>query len=298
MNSLIVGPGAIGTLVCAHIQTFSQVYVHPHRANLNLATDLVTGTACTKLDWAVNPSINHQIDIIWVSCKAGQVLRSTSLLLEQHPTAIAILLHNGLGPQDILKANFKNRVLLGSTTCGALKTAEQEYTQTSFGQTDICFESDSKHARSFKDTLVNPNNNKGPLKIHSNENLTQILWKKLLINACINPLTAYYNIKNGGLLDPKFKPEIELICSEVNSIMTHKGIETIVSPVDVVLNVAKISSENWSSMAVDFKARRETEIDYINGYLINQAAELNLRAPTLKKWYKRIATETLSCQSN
>jgi 2-dehydropantoate 2-reductase len=294
MNSLIVGPGAIGSLVCGHVQTFSQVFAYPHRANITLADELITNTGPVTLNWTIQPTESPRIDVIWVTCKANQVIETVAPLLERHADAIAILLHNGLGPQEALKSMFNARVLLGSTTCGALKSSQTQFTQTSFGQTDIDFPSSPYKASAIGKLLQTPANNLGPLNIQSNSDLNATLWKKVLINACINPLTAYFQVQNSHLLEPQYADEISNLCYEINSIMAHKGMVPIENPEELVRTVAKLSAQNWSSMAVDVKEKRQTEIDYINGYLIKQAETLGLSTPNLKKWYKRIATASYS----
>jgi hypothetical protein len=41
LNSLIAGPGAIGSLACLHAQTLGKVAVFPHRAGISLPKTIV-----------------------------------------------------------------------------------------------------------------------------------------------------------------------------------------------------------------------------------------------------------------
>ncbi len=289
LKSLIVGPGAIGALTCVHIQAFSDVFVYEHRQKLELATSLIIGDFKNPLHWALIGDTAPAIDVIWVCCKANQVSKTIPQLLHRFPEAVAILLHNGMGPQQQLQDEFDDRILVGSTTCGALPDSPKSFTQTSFGKTFLGFRENNARHQSLKRILLRVTNNTGPLAFCDANDIDNILWRKLLINACINPLTAFHQIQNGKLLKLEFRQEITEICREVMQIMQAAGVAQMDDPIQAVLDVAQMSQHNWSSMAMDLKMHRKTEIDYINGFLIDRGLDFNIPTPTLEKWYKRIA---------
>ena len=289
ITSLIVGPGAIGALTCAHLQSFSEVYVYPHRTPLLLASKLLSANSKINLNWTLTLPKQTSPDIIWVTCKAHHVVAALRPLLTRYPKAFAVLLHNGMGPQQELQLEFNDRIIFGSTTCGALPLEPHSFLQTSHGDTYLGFSATNKEQQRLKTILLNSTNNSGALALRETDNIEQILWQKILINACINPLTAYHNIQNGEICKPYYRDELELICTEINHIMLAASLKPIKNPVDQVLKVATLSASNWSSMAMDVKSGRSTEIEAINGFLLKQAQALNIAVPVLSKWYKRIA---------
>ena len=286
-NSLIVGPGAIGTLTCAHLQNSSKVLVHPHRPELTLPSELVIRENRHSLTWTLCKT-DTTIDLIWVCCKAGQVLDTLPPLLQQHPQASVILLHNGMGPQQILAKQFGDRVIIGSTTCGALRTSDSSFTQTSFGETQLGLKSTLAVPQALA-RLFRPGVNSGPLNLRVEPDIEPVLWKKLLINACINPITAYHQIQNGHIRGPAYQAAIIAICGEINALLAALEMPAIENGPELVNKVAAISAENWSSMAVDVRNNQPTEIEFINGFLLRQGNELGVPTPELEKWYKRIA---------
>ncbi|SJX60805.1 related to 2-dehydropantoate 2-reductase [Sporisorium reilianum f. sp. reilianum] len=130
--------------------------------------------------------------------------------------------------------------------------------------------------------------------------------RKLVINACINPLTALADCKNGDLFgnpaamdamwsvcleagmvleaqvrehlsaSPSTAPkppaslsaeDLILLSSETGEPMLHPSL-TPQALFQEVQRVARLTAANWSSMHSDLKSRRRSsEIDYINGYI-------------------------------
>ena len=131
--------------------------------------------------------------------------------------------------------------------------------------------------------------------------------RKLVINACINPLTALADCKNGDLFgNPAATDAMWSICLEAGMVLeaqvrehlaastssSSKQPSSTLSTDDLILlstetgepmlhpsltpralfqevqRVARLTAANWSSMHSDLKNRRgSTEIDYINGYI-------------------------------
>ncbi|WWC73117.1 uncharacterized protein I206_107083 [Kwoniella pini CBS 10737] len=122
--------------------------------------------------------------------------------------------------------------------------------------------------------------------------LNKELLLKLVINACNNPITAILGrgyLKNGITLSNEYGQDIvNLIIKESSEILlkylelTQKGIDTKAFEYDqlkkLVYDTILFNSNNISSMAVDVLQKRQTEIDYINGYLIKLGEELGCKS--------------------
>lgn len=107
-------------------------------------------------------------------------------------------------------------------------------------------------------------------------------YRKLAINAIINPLTAIFNISNGRLIQSEFALLVERLAEEISDVLTsledERGQPQLTSnhfePDAIhaaVLQVALDTAGNSSSMLTDVLAGRETEVDFINGYLVGLA---------------------------
>jgi 2-dehydropantoate 2-reductase len=117
----------------------------------------------------------------------------------------------------------------------------------------------------------------------SPERTTQAQLLKLVINSVINPLTAAFHRKNGALLDLSYEPIMQFLVKEAGAIvrallpdMPAKDVYSDMVLNRAVLEVAKLTAQNTSSMLQDVQAGRPTEIDYINGYFVAQGKKLGL----------------------
>ena len=284
-QSLIVGPGAIGSLVCAQAQALGTTQVYQHRAELALASKLLQPEHITPLQWQLQHDAASAPDFIWICCKAFHVKTTTEKLLAQYPKAVVILLNNGMGPQQTLAARYPKNIIIGSTTCGALRTEPTNFQQTSFGETLLELTPNDQAYPKLSAIFQTP-----PLQLQAVDNITPHLWRKLLVNSCVNPLTGALQITNGELMRHDLQNEIAILISEFAAIYRASQGMQIDDAHALVKRVITNSRHNWSSMAMDVKQQRCTEIDYINGFLLQQAEQYQVRAPRIGYWYERIAT--------
>ncbi|WP_320824728.1 ketopantoate reductase family protein [Reinekea sp.] len=295
IRSLIIGPGAIGTLACAQAQQYGPVWAYAHRPNPILARLCLRTPEPIELNWQLLGDADKRIDLIWVCCKAYHAQASTEVLLTRFPKAVAILLHNGMGPQHQLALQFPGRLIWGTTTCGALRVDPLTYRQTGYGtshlglppeQTEQTEQTEQSLAAALLTRLATW---QGPLGLAVSDRIESLLWQKLMINAVINPLTAVQQMPNRHVLQPEFADEMDGLCREIGQIMSHLGLPPISNPVRLVQQTAALSADNRSSMAEDIRTGRATEIDYIIGFLLRSARPFRLATPFLTKWYKQIA---------
>ncbi|KAI9927980.1 hypothetical protein AWENTII_012357 [Aspergillus wentii] len=118
--------------------------------------------------------------------------------------------------------------------------------------------------------------------------LLQYQLEKLAMNAVINPLTAILECGNGELLyNYSFTRLMRLLLLEISSVICAlpelqgiPGVEFRFSPERLrrmVVQLANKTAKNSSSMLQDVQGRKVTEIEYINGYIIQRGEELGIK---------------------
>lgn len=117
--------------------------------------------------------------------------------------------------------------------------------------------------------------------------LLSVQLEKLAVNAVINPLTVLFDCHNGELLENFYIAQtMRVVLWEVSRVLCAlpevagvPGREIRFSAerlYDVVIKVARATADNWSSMLQDVRNGKQTEIDYINGFVVGKARENSL----------------------
>lgn len=118
------------------------------------------------------------------------------------------------------------------------------------------------------------------LNVEWDSNIERRLWRKLAVNASINGLTALLLCRNGVLLESTHGLSlVKHLCAEVQELMSAKKLDTSVDVTNFALDVLRQTANNYSSMHADIIQRRATEIDYINGYVVQHGDLFNIPTP-------------------
>ena len=117
--------------------------------------------------------------------------------------------------------------------------------------------------------------------------LLQQQLDKLAVNCIINPITAIIDCKNGALLSNMYLTRvIRLLLAEISMVIQSmpelKNVPNVKMRFDtlrlerIVFSIANKTAENYSSMLQDVRLGRQTEIDYINGYIVRRGEEMGI----------------------
>ena len=117
--------------------------------------------------------------------------------------------------------------------------------------------------------------------------LLQQQLDKLAVNCIINPLTGIIDCKNGALLSNfHFTRIMRLLLAEISLIIMNlpelKNVPNVKMRFDtirlerLVVSIVSSTAGNTSSMLQDLRQGRQTEIDYINGYIVKRGEEMGV----------------------
>lgn len=123
-------------------------------------------------------------------------------------------------------------------------------------------------------------------------------WLKLAVNASINPLTAVLGVPNIYLAKiPELAEVVRRVAGEVAEVARRLWIELPADPVEESLKVAEKTGRNISSMLADLRRCRKTEVDYINGAVVELGRKLAVPTPYNELLYSLVKSLEVVCGS-
>jgi 2-dehydropantoate 2-reductase len=205
---------------------------------------------------------------------------------------IALTLQNGLGNEGIIRRYFgPERTAAGVTSQGATFLGPGRVRHAGKGPTHVAM-ADGKNQKlaSFAEALGGAG-----FETHVERDVAALVWIKLVINVGINALTAITGQPNGKLLESEdAKAVMADLVAEAVAVAKANGIRfTYEDPLATVYDVAGRTGANRSSMLQDFDKGRETEIDFMNGAIVREAAAQGLEVPvnvTITRLIKALET--------
>jgi 2-dehydropantoate 2-reductase len=90
------------------------------------------------------------------------------------------------------------------------------------------------------------------------------IWRKLVLNCVINPLTALYQVRNKDVAVESLRGVINNIVNECRDVAAKEGVTIDQDMAKKVYDMAAKYS-NMSSMCQDIIKGKKTEIDFLNG---------------------------------
>ncbi len=118
------------------------------------------------------------------------------------------------------------------------------------------------------------------LTVRTSSDIDREVWRKALLNAAINPVTALHGVPNGRLIDGSLRSEAVALLTEARAVARAQGF--VFGEAEATREferVVRATSENRSSMLQDIDRGRPTEIEAISGELLRLGAVHGLDLP-------------------
>jgi 2-dehydropantoate 2-reductase len=123
---------------------------------------------------------------------------------------------------------------------------------------------------------------KGGIEVEVNEEIQDYIWYKLLINTPINAIAAITRLKNGELAEnEEVRRLMRIVADEALAVAKAENIRILMKehPVEICVSALSAASENKASMLQDVEAKRLTEIDAINGAIVERGEKMGIPTP-------------------
>ncbi len=202
-----------------------------------------------------------------------------------------IILQNGIGNEALIKEYCnKDKIIRIITSHGALLENFGHVRHTGVGFTKIGFgylkptnENDTNYGRAEESLLFLKNLlSAGGLQTELVEDIIKCSWEKVFVNIGINAIGALTGLKNGQLLENNsLRKLMEKVVKEALEVAHEKQIDLSNRDyVELMYSVAKKTYNNKNSMLQDVLKGKPTEIDFINGRIVEFGKKLGIEVIT------------------
>ena len=276
MNIVIFGAGAIGSFFGALLSKKNNVYLigrNPHistikRKGLTLLGKTQLNVKISAYDSAYDIMLYPDLLILTVKSYDTKNAIHEALSIINDDT-IVLSLQNGLDNIDkIKKVVNPHNILCGVTTHGAILSKPGVIRHTGQGYT-VLGELNRKKTERLQH-IVHVFNDAG-IETKYTLDIDKEIWIKAIINSSINPITTFFNCKNGYLMkNPILENIVERVCRESTYVArSHKINISYQNALKKTKEVIQNTADNYSSMLQSFKRGKKTEIESINGVIVS-----------------------------
>ncbi len=300
-NVVIFGVGALGSLFAASLSNLRDTYVfafgnwQEHLTQVcknGLILKRPDGTSTRSF---VRMSSNlHDLpaaDIALCLVKSYQTERTAKQIRNiLKPNGVAVTLQNGLGNAERLTEVLgQKRVYTGITLQAAHVPEPGTVVHAGTGLTTIEQKNDTPNAIHEVNRLFN----QAGLESWLTADIQQEQWRKLIINAGINALTALLEVRNGNLLQDSLVKNVLFAAAE-EVFQVARGVGVSLKGLDsktLLQEACQKTANNYSSMLKDMLNGRPTEIDAISGAVVEYAKQRQIATPINRFLYECVKTK-------
>lgn len=272
MNIIVMGAGAIGSFFGGLLSKHNNVIFIGRKEHVKAINEKglkITGKTNALCKVKAVEKVKHVIevpDLILFTVKSYDtkqaVLDAKPLF---HKDVILLSFQNGLTNYEIMKKLVSNnQIVLGITSHGVQFSKPGEIIHQGVGSTII---GDPLHKKTNKIDLITSLFEESEIPIKISKDILSEIWKKAIVNAAINPLTAIFSRENGYLLkNPILTYLVEEICNESVLIAQQQGLSISSDEmISYTKEIIKNTEHNHSSMLQSIEQGKKTEIDQITG---------------------------------
>jgi 2-dehydropantoate 2-reductase len=273
----VLGAGAIGSVYGAFLSKRNDVELIGNKAHVKAVDSkglAISGDINETFHLRAETEI-HEIPektLVVLTTKAydlAKTVKKTKKMLKKD--TVILVLQNGLGNEEIVKraAGDQARILRGVTTMAA-EFFEPGKIRFWNGETTI---EQNEVARKLAKIF-----NECNLKTRLCNDIKKEVWNKLIVNCVANPLSAIFHIRNYEIAVDSLKTVRHRIIEECVEVGKAEGI-TFPNHLEERVDDKISTYTNFSSMYQDIVKGKRTEIDFLNGKVVELGKKHHITTP-------------------
>jgi 2-dehydropantoate 2-reductase len=283
----VVGCGAVGSLFAANLAQLDDVDVwaydasraHVDAINANglrlSGAGEVVGRLRATADAAELPACDYGI----VATKAMHTEAAIAATAHAFADGYVATVQNGIGNEETL-ARHVDRVIRG-TTFPAGKILEPGHVQWDVKGDTTLGPYDDGTPLDVVERLADACT-RGGMPTTAVQDARGPQWRKVIFNASTNPIGALTGLTHGRVCErPDLRSLVSGLVDEGKAVAAAQGIELDSDPEELIDHAAQkhVAYDHKASMLQDVEAKRQTEIDFLNGGIVRFGREHDVPTP-------------------
>ena len=275
---IVLGAGAIGSVYAVKLSARHRVTVVARRDHVDairsaglrlIGRETLTSyvDAMTQID-TIAP---NTIILLTTKVNASEAALAPIADLVRDDTVI-VCVQNGLDSEGIARRAVRGRclVLRAITQFGAIFQSPGVVEFTASGYTLL---EDGARSAAIAAMLTSAG-----LDGRVSADIKTEIWRKLIFNCVINPITAITGTDVGGIADPRLDPLKRLVIDECLTVARSQGVDFRIDFLSIIAEVFG-ASRTIASMRQDLMRGRPTEIDHMNGAVVSLGRRAGIDCP-------------------
>jgi 2-dehydropantoate 2-reductase len=265
---IVLGAGAIGSLYAAKLAARHTVTVVARRDHVDaIRRDglrlIGRETLTARVDAVVRVESIAPGTIVLLTTKVNASEAAVGAIADLvRDDTVIVCVQNGLHSEAIGRRAVRGRclVLRAITQFGAIHQAPGVVNFTASGHTLI---EQSPRSGAIAGMLTACG-----LDGRVSDDIKTEVWRKLIFNCVINPITSITGSDVGGIADSRLNPLKQLVIDECLAVARTEGIDFSIDFLETIAEVFG-ASRNIASMRQDLMRGKPTEIDHMNGAVVD-----------------------------
>lgn len=286
MKIVIIGAGAMGCLYGAYLSRNHEVIMLD---SFDKQVEAINQNGITVLEEdgreenfknvkaCISGEYKEAADLVVVFVKSTfteDALRDNKKLFSDK--TLVMTLQNGAGnDRKIAKYVNKKNIIIGTSKHNSVNLGGGKVRHSGSGETTIGSNLENNTNLDKIQAILEESG----FKVEKTNDIQRVIWSKLFVNLSINTFTAITRAPIGSMIENKYAWDFaeKMICEAVDVAEadgTHFSYREVLN---MVHHVCEDAGKGYSSMSQDVMNCRLTEIDAINGAIVEQAKLYNVK---------------------
>lgn len=286
MKIVIIGAGAMGCLYGAYLSrkhevimldSFDKQVEAINQNGISVLEEDGTENKFTNIKACISGEYKEAADLVVVFVKSTfteDALRDNKKLFGDK--TLVMTLQNGAGnDRKIAKYVNKKNIIIGTSKHNSVNLGGGKVRHSGSGETTIGSNLENNTNLDKIQAILEESG----FKVEKTNDIQRVIWSKLFVNLSINTFTAITRAPIGSMIENKYAWDFaeKMICEAVDVAEadgTHFSYREVLN---MVHHVCEDAGKGYSSMSQDVMNCRLTEIDAINGAIVEQAKLYNVK---------------------